>query len=64
MPVAAGQSYRELLGVVDDVICLEMPSPFQAVHVWYRDFSEVSDLDVRRLYAEARTRLEHWPFMN
>lgn len=54
-PVAAESSYWQLLGLVDDAICLEIPTPLHAVSSWYAEFSEVSDLDVRQLHAQARS---------
>jgi predicted phosphoribosyltransferase len=64
LPVAAGSSYRKLLGLVDDVVCLELPTPFQDVGSCYADFSEVSDLDVRRLHTAASERLQRRPVLN
>jgi len=61
-PVACAESYQALLGLVDDLVCLEVPTPFHAVHHWYRHFPVVSDLDVRRLHAEACRRSQCWSF--
>ena len=61
-PVARTDSYRSLLGLVDDLVCLEMPVPFHSVAEWYGDFSTVSDLDVRRLHGNAVERARHWSF--
>jgi len=33
----------------DEVVCLATPAPFFAIAPWYRDFSEVSDGEVRAL---------------
>lgn len=33
----------------DEVVCLATPAPFFAIAPWYRDFSEVSDDEVRAL---------------
>jgi len=62
MPVACAESYRDLRGLVDELVCLEMPTPFHGVQTWYRDFSDVSDLDVRRLHAQAGERRQNWSF--
>jgi len=64
VPVAVGQSHQALLGLADDVICLATPSCAASVPQFYRDFSEVSDLDVRRLHAEAQRRESNRPFVN
>ena len=61
-PVARAESYECLLGLVDELVCLEVPTRFHAVHACYQHFPEVSDLDVRRLHAEASHRSQHWPF--
>jgi putative phosphoribosyl transferase len=61
-PVACAESRRDLGGLVDDLVCLEVPTPFHNVQTWYRDFPDVSDLDVRRLHAEAVQRAQHWSF--
>lgn len=56
LPVAATSSYRRLFAIVDDVLCLEVSSPFRGVGASYADFAEVSDLDVRALHEAARNR--------
>jgi len=53
MPVASRDSCTHLLGLVDDLVCLATPTPFQTVATWYREFPHVSDLDVRRMHGEA-----------
>jgi predicted phosphoribosyltransferase len=54
VPAAARQTCDELARDVDEVVCLLTPEPFFAVGLWYRDFSETSDDDVRAALAEAR----------
>jgi putative phosphoribosyl transferase len=61
-PVACAESYQCLLGLVDELVCLEVPTPFHEVQTWYREFPVVSDLEVRRLHAEASYRSEHRSF--
>jgi putative phosphoribosyl transferase len=56
VPVAVSSSYRQLFSIVDELICLEVLSPFQGIAASYEDFSEVSDLEVRRLHEAARCR--------
>ncbi len=53
VPVAAPQTCQELRKEVDEVICLQTPSPFGAVGIWYEDFSQTTDEDVRKLLEEA-----------
>lgn len=38
---------------VDDVVCLATPQPFYAVGVWYEEFPQVSDHEVRAILREA-----------
>jgi predicted phosphoribosyltransferase len=33
----------------DDVVCAYMPEPFRAVGLWYEDFSQTTEQDVREL---------------
>jgi predicted phosphoribosyltransferase len=63
-PVARAESQRDLRGLVDDFVCLEVPTPFHNVRTWYRDFPAVSDLDVRRLHAQSVARTQHWFFLH
>ncbi len=53
VPVAAAEVCQELRREVDRVVCLATPEPFQAVGLWYADFSETSDAEVRELLARA-----------
>ena len=49
VPVAAPTSCARLGPEVDDLVCLRQPDPFYAVGLWYDDFSETSDDEVREL---------------
>ncbi len=53
VPVAAAEICQALRREVDRVVCLATPEPFQAVGLWYADFSETSDAEVRELLARA-----------
>jgi putative phosphoribosyl transferase len=63
-PVACADTHRELRGLVDDLVCLEVPRPFHKVQNWYREFPTVSDLEVRRLHREAAGRARAWPYLH
>jgi predicted phosphoribosyltransferase len=52
VPIAAPATCEELSQEVDDIICAATPEPFQAVGLWYEDFSQTSDDEVRRLLEE------------
>ena len=54
VPAAARQTCADLERDVDEVVCLLTPEPFFAVGMWYADFSETSDEEVRALLREAR----------
>ena len=49
-----------LRAVVDEVVCVLTPEPFDAVGAWYKDFSPTSDDEVRALLARP-TRVETFP---
>lgn len=49
VPTASPQTCAELRSVADEVVCAITPDPFYAVGIWYQDFSETSDEEVRRL---------------
>jgi putative phosphoribosyl transferase len=49
VPTAPIETCKALRGEVDEVVCEETPARFTAVGVWYRNFSPVSDEEVRRL---------------
>jgi putative phosphoribosyl transferase len=53
VPVAAHQTCDELRKEVDEVICAATPHPFGAVGIWYEDFSQTTDDEVRELLEEA-----------
>ena len=46
-PVASEQALQALEGEADDVVCLQVPSPFTAVGEWYEAFPQVTDDEVR-----------------
>lgn len=52
VPVGAPSTCRELATDADEVVCLRTPEPFVAVGLWYRDFSETSDAEVRALLTQ------------
>jgi predicted phosphoribosyltransferase len=58
VPVAAGETCDEFRDVVDDIICSATPRPFRAVGLWYDDFSQTSDDEVRELLDRAAESVE------
>jgi erythromycin esterase-like protein/predicted phosphoribosyltransferase len=53
VPAAPESTCREFGGLVDDMVCASMPTPFLAVGESFWDFSQVSDDEVRRLLGGA-----------
>jgi predicted phosphoribosyltransferase len=49
VPTAPRETCEALTREVDDLVCATMPEPFTAVGLWYRDFSPVTDDQVREL---------------
>jgi predicted phosphoribosyltransferase len=54
VPVAAPQTCDEFKLEVDEIVCAVTPEPFQAVGLWYEDFSQTTDQEVRDLLMQAR----------
>lgn len=58
VPVAAGQTVDEMSHEVDEIVCVRTPEPFQAVGLWYADFSQTSDAEVSELLRLAEQEQE------
>jgi putative phosphoribosyl transferase len=56
VPVGAPETCQEFADVADDVVCARTPRVFSAVGLWYRDFSETTDEEVKALLRQARGR--------
>ncbi len=56
VPVGARTTCDAFRDEADRVICAATPEPFQAVGLWYQDFSQTTDEDVRALLAASRER--------
>lgn len=54
VPVGARDSCQALRGEADEVVCAAMPEPFRAVGLWYEEFPQASDDEVRTLLDDAR----------
>ena len=52
VPVAPATTCEQLRAEVDEVICLTTPEPMYAIGLWYEDFSQTSDEEVRDLLAK------------
>jgi putative phosphoribosyl transferase len=54
VPVASEITCKELSGEVDQIICAATPQPFFAVGMFYRDFAQTTDEEVRTLLSQSR----------
>lgn len=55
VPVGARETCAEFEREADEAICASEPEPFHAVGIWYDDFAQTSDEEVRELLARAAT---------
>jgi putative phosphoribosyl transferase len=53
VPIAAPSTCEEIQDEVDEVVCARPPEPFYAVGLWYEDFSQTTDEEVRDLLRRA-----------
>jgi predicted phosphoribosyltransferase len=53
VPTAAPEICDQLRAEADDVICAITREPFRAVGLWYKDFSQTTDEEVRELLARS-----------
>jgi predicted phosphoribosyltransferase len=51
VPVGARETCEDLRAEVDDLVCVSTPDPFHAVGLWYEDFSQTTDDEVRAVLA-------------
>jgi predicted phosphoribosyltransferase len=56
VPIASASTCERLAREVDDIVCAATPEPFRAVGLWYDDFSQTSDEEVRELLAAEQSR--------
>ncbi|MFL5802351.1 MAG: phosphoribosyltransferase [Roseiflexaceae bacterium] len=54
VPTAAPETCDAFRDAVDDIVCAITPDPFYAVGLWYEDFSQTTDDEVRELLARAQ----------
>jgi putative phosphoribosyl transferase len=56
VPTAAPDVCEAFRAEADDVVCAVTPEPFYSVGLWYEDFSQTTDEEVRELLAQAARR--------
>jgi putative phosphoribosyl transferase len=57
-PVASREAVALLRRPADDVVVVATPEPFNAVGLWYDDFDQTTDDEVRSLLADGATSVE------
>lgn len=55
VPVSSPETCDEFEQEVDAIICAATPQPFYGVGIWYRDFSQTTDKEVRELLEKGRS---------
>jgi putative phosphoribosyl transferase len=55
VPTAAPETCDAFRDAVDEIVCAITPDPFYAVGLWYEDFSQTTDDEVRDLLARAQS---------
>jgi putative phosphoribosyl transferase len=49
VPVGAAQTCEDLREIAGEIVCLRTPEPFEAVGLWYNDFTQTTDAEVHAL---------------
>jgi putative phosphoribosyl transferase len=57
VPVASSEVYETMRHLVDEVICVLIPDFFHAVGLWYLDFEQTTDAEVKALLQQTQARL-------
>ena len=61
VPVGSPSVCQSFEGLVDRIVCGATPDRFLALGMWYRDFSQTTDTEVRDLLAQAERRSDVAP---
>ena len=59
VPVSSRETCDDFRGEVDEIVCAVTPEHFQGVGLWYEDFSQTSDEEVRELLRRATQKTQH-----
>ncbi len=52
VPVGAAQTCEDFREIADEIVCLRTPEPFEAVGLWYDDFTQTTDAEVHALLSK------------
>ena len=55
VPIAAAATCREFEAEVNEIVCYATPEPFYSVGLWYEDFSQTTDEEIRQLLERSST---------
>lgn len=56
VPIAASETCAEFAEEVDEIVCAATPDPVRAISLWYEDFEQTTDAEVRELVERAARR--------
>jgi putative phosphoribosyl transferase len=59
VPVSSPETCEEFRREVDEIVCAVTPEYFQGVGLWYENFSQTSDEEVRELLKRAPQQQQH-----
>jgi predicted phosphoribosyltransferase len=57
VPVGSPATCEDFADIAEQTVCARTPEPFSAVGLWYRDFSQTTDDEVRALLEEHARRV-------
>lgn len=55
VPVSSSETCQEIGSEVDEIVCVETPRPFYSVGLWYNNFPQTTDEEVRDLLSKTST---------
>jgi len=56
VPTGSVEACQQMEQVADEVVCEQTPQPFYGVGMWYGDFTQISDQQVRELLEQSEER--------
>lgn len=59
IPVAPLSTYNELKAEVDEVVCLATPEHFYSISIWYDEFRQTTDEEVRELLEKQSSAISY-----
>jgi putative phosphoribosyl transferase len=59
VPVSSPETCDEFRSEVDEIVCAVTPEPFRGVGLWYEDFSQTTDEEVRELLKREPQQRQH-----